>query len=78
MTTICCVCDLRHSYDIMTVEFTSGAHASLKLSPQHRGALVPCASRAAFPSREFLSAVMLLFLDSAQLGGYAKLALKRL
>lgn len=51
----------------------SGTHASLKLSPQRSGALVPRASRAAFPSREFLSAVILLFLDSVQQGGNANL-----
>lgn len=68
------VCDLSHSYDIMTARFISSAHALIKLSSQHSGALVPCASRAAFPSREFLSAVILLFLDSVQLGGYENLA----
>lgn len=57
------VCNLSHSYDIVKV--ISGAHISLKSSPQCSGALVPCASRAAFPSREFLSTVILLFLDSA-------------
>lgn len=59
----------------MTARVTaiSGTRAPLKLSPQHSGALVPGASGAAFPSREFLSAVILLFLDSIQQAGYANL-----
>lgn len=52
----------------------SGTHALWKSSAQRSDALVPCASRAAFPSREFLSAVTLLFLDSVQQGGSANLA----
>lgn len=67
------VCNLSRRYGIMTarVKAISGTRAPLKLSPQHSGALVPCASRAAFPSREFLSAVILLFLDSVHQGEYA-------
>lgn len=72
----CVISAIISRYGIMTARFKaiSGTHATWKSSPQRSGALVPRASRAAFPSREFLSAVILLFLDSVQQGGYANLA----